>query len=152
VLIAEALLGSASRKFHRNGLHFSREARNAIESHTWPGNVRELANAVQRAALLAESDTVEPHDLALGSAALPAGRSHTGGGAPASSVESLTFDFAHGSFTAEAVEERLIREALRHERGNVSRAAKLLGMNRSSLRYRIERYKLDEYIQEVAAS
>ncbi len=155
LLIAESLLAAGARKFHRKGLHFSREAKEAIASHTWPGNVRELANAIQRAALLAESETIGPGELALGSSAIAAESAHGRSGrehAAAASVDDLTFDFAHGSFTAEAVEERLIREALRHERGNVSRAAKLLDMNRSSLRYRIERYKLDAFIQELAAS
>ena len=160
LLIAESLLAAAGRKFRRAGLHFSREAKQAIEEHTWPGNARELANAVQRAALLAESDAIGPHDLALGSSTVressaPASAfSHRAASAAAvaASVDELSFDFAHGSFTAEAVEERLICEALRHERGNVSRAAKLLGMNRSSLRYRIERYKLDAFVQEVATS
>lgn len=156
LLIAEALLAAAARKFHRGELQFSAAAKQAIERHPWPGNVRELANAIQRAALLAESDTVEPHDLTLSEAGRAGISAPPSGAAPATgtaeSVEDLSFDFSSGSFTAEAVEERLIREALRHERGNVSRAAKLLGMNRSSLRYRIERYKLDEFVQEVAAS
>ncbi|MCC6907282.1 MAG: sigma-54-dependent Fis family transcriptional regulator [Phycisphaerales bacterium] len=155
LLIAESLLAAAARKFHRDRLHFSAEAKRAVEAHNWPGNVRELANAIQRAALLAEGDAVQPHDLALGSTRIPGAAPEAGGSAasgPAARVEDLTFDFDHGSFTAEGVEERLIREALRHARGNVSRAAKLLDMNRSSLRYRIERYKLDEFIQEVSAT
>jgi len=157
ILIAESMLAGAAKKFHRSGLRFSAEARRAIESHAWPGNVRELANAIQRAALLAESDGVEAHDLAMVEAApQPALATPRGprdnGRTPAAGVDDLAFDFAHGTFTAEGVEERLIREALRHERGNVSRAAKLLGMNRSSLRYRIERYKLDEFIQELATA
>ena len=156
LLIAKALLATAARKFHRSGLRFSREADQAIEEHSWPGNARELANAVQRAALLAEYDVVGPQDLALGSATVRESSAFSSraafAGEVTASVEGLSFDFSNGSFTAEAVEQRLICEALRHERGNVSRAAKLLGMNRSSLRYRIERYKLDEFVQEAAAS
>ena len=41
-------------------------------------------------------------------------------------------------------------QALRHTRGNVSRAAKLIGMQRSSMRYRIDRYGLERYVVEVA--
>ncbi len=170
LLIAESLLAGAGRKFGRAGLRFSEAAKKAIESHAWPGNVRELANVIQRAALLAEKTCIEPCDLALGvperveGAPARAGVAAPEGAAPhahaardgrrlaATGVEDLTFDFARGSFSAEAVEERLIREALRHERGNVSRAAKLLGMNRSSLRYRIERYRLDQFIQELAST
>jgi len=156
-LIAESLLAAAGRKFHRAGLSFSAAAKEAIAAHAWPGNVRELANVIQRAALLAESECIDAADLALAAPASTPSRAtpqstRDSRRAPASGADDLTFDFAHGSFTAEAVEERLIREALRHERGNVSRAAKLLGMNRSSLRYRIERYKLDQFIQDLAAT
>ncbi|MCL4199612.1 MAG: sigma-54 dependent transcriptional regulator [Phycisphaerales bacterium] len=156
-LIAESLLAAAGRKFHRAGLRFSAAAKEAIAAHAWPGNVRELANVIQRAALLAESECIDAADLALAAPASTPSRAtpqstRDSRRAPASGADDLTFDFAHGSFTAEAVEERLIREALRHERGNVSRAAKLLGMNRSSLRYRIERYKLDQFIQDLAAT
>ncbi len=62
----------------------------------------------------------------------------------------LRFDFEHGLHRAEDVERELIMQALRHTHGNVSRAAKLIGMQRSSLRYRIDRYKLESYVAEVA--
>jgi two-component system, NtrC family, response regulator AtoC len=62
----------------------------------------------------------------------------------------LVFDFQHGVHTAAEVEKELIMQALRHTRGNVSRAAKLIAMQRSSLRYRIDRYQLESFVVEVA--
>ncbi|HET9378954.1 MAG TPA: sigma-54 dependent transcriptional regulator [Chthoniobacterales bacterium] len=48
----------------RNSLHFSSEALSALEQYSWPGNLRELRNVIERAAILAEGDRIEPSDLA----------------------------------------------------------------------------------------
>ncbi len=180
VLIAEAMLERLGRRYARTGKRLSDASRVAIQIHDWPGNVRELVNAVQRAVMLSDSDTVEPDDLGLslrtvageglvdGSelgiggrlgervagpimrhgpetvATLPAGNGT--GGAPGVPV----FDFQRGVHTVTEVEKELIKQALKHTRGNVSRAAKLIGMQRSSIRYRIERYGLDQYVLEVS--
>ncbi len=154
ILIAEHALAQVGRKMKRPELRLSDEARKAIAEHAWPGNVRELLNSVHRAAYLAPADLVTPQDLGLGATvgtksdgALKAQRKE----GKASSVEELAFDFARGAFSADAVEKHLIVEALRHCRGNVSKAAKLIGMNRSSFRYRIERYDLESLVQELAS-
>lgn len=63
----------------------------------------------------------------------------------------LRFDFVHGVHLADDVERELIVQALAHTRGNVSRAARLIGMQRSSFRYRIERYGLEARVAELGA-
>jgi DNA-binding NtrC family response regulator len=149
MLLAESFLRRAEREFGRDGLRFSDSAARSLRDHDWPGNVRELANAIQRAAMLAQGPEVVPEDLGLGAVRLtprPAARDaernlETG---------DLIFDFEAGTHTAEEVERALIVQALEHCRGNVSRAAKLIGMNRGSLRYRIERYALEGAVQEAA--
>lgn len=157
LLIAESLLSSVSNQMHRPGLSFGDDALDAMKEHTWPGNVRELANAIHRAALLSKSETISADDLGLARGGIPgralgasASAQARASSNSASSADELAFDFSNGALTAEAVERELIVQALRHARGNVSRAAKLIGMNRSSLRYRIERYDLDEFVQELA--
>lgn len=155
LVIADSLVRRARKKFGRPALELSPEAVEAIREHSWPGNVRELANAIHRAALLAPRDVIEPADLGLAAAPSVPGTSNTNQARRKVSTparpEELTFDFESGAFTAEAVERRLIVVALEHSHGNVSRAAKLIGMNRSSLRYRLERYSLEELVQEIAA-
>jgi two-component system response regulator FlrC len=138
-----------------------------MASHNWPGNVRELVNTVQRAVMLSDGEVIEPADLALGGgqsgafefladdlpspATAPDAAPHDNGApAPPATRGSLVFDFEHGPHRAEDVERELVMQALRHTHGNVSRAAKLIGMQRSSLRYRIERYHLDGYVAEMA--
>ncbi len=146
-LLAETMLERMGRRYGRTDMAFSDAALAAIESHSWPGNVRELVNAVQRAAMLAPGRVVEPADLALTAArSVPAVSVRP---APPSNG-TLRFDFESGEHTAEAVERMLIMQALEETRGNVSRAAKLIGMQRSSFRYRIERYRLEEFVTEVA--
>jgi two-component system response regulator AtoC len=73
------------------------------------------------------------------------GHAHAAGNGP------LTFDFDAGVHKAEDVEKELIVQSLRRTHGNVSKAAKLIGMQRSSFRYRIERYGLQELVQEIAS-
>jgi DNA-binding NtrC family response regulator len=101
---------------------FEPDAMAALLAHPWPGNVRELDHAVERAVLLAAGDRVSVADIGL---TVPAD-------GPA------TFD----RLTLDEVERELIRRALKRCEGNVSEAAKLLGLSRSALYRRLERHGL----------
>ncbi|MCC6323045.1 MAG: sigma-54-dependent Fis family transcriptional regulator [Phycisphaerales bacterium] len=165
LLIADSALERWSRRYGRADMRFHDLARTAIAAHAWPGNVRELVNSVQRAVMLCEGHTIHADDLGLGEAAAPDQPHPTNGfhaapfkTAPANGAAdhahpgrpgSLVFDFVNGPYLAEDVEKELVIQALRHTQGNVSRAAKLIGMQRSSLRYRIERYQLDSLVAEM---
>lgn len=135
LLIAEHLLSQFARRYGRDGLAFGDDAKAAINGHGWPGNVRELANAVQRAAMLASGDRIGAGDLSL----------TTRQAKP--QTDGIVFDFEHGLHRADEVERELMVQALEWTRGNVSRAARLIGMQRSSFRYRIDRYGLEEHIR-----
>ncbi len=139
VLIAREMLARFRAEFRLPPCALSREAEAALAGYAWPGNVRELINVVQRAAMLVDGDTLNANDLGLptGSAAPGAARP----GEPEARRE-LVFDFEHGPHTAKDIERELIIQALRHTGGNVARAARLIGMQRSSIRHRIEKYGL----------
>ena len=94
----------------------------ALLAHPWPGNVRELDHAVERAALMAQGETIRAADLGL-----RAGRE----GPPRLEEMSL-----------EDVEALLIKKALARFSGNVSHAADALGLSRSALYRRLQRYGL----------
>jgi len=143
VLIAGAVLEKLGRQYGRDGLGLAADAGAAIRSHDWPGNVRELLNLLQRAALLATGEQIRASDLGLRAAA-------SSPPVDGASGQGLCFDFDSGECTAERVERELIVQALRHAGGNVSRASRLLEMQRSSLRYRIERFGLEELVKELA--
>ena len=160
--IAEVMLERMGRRYARTDRRFSEAAREAISDHPWPGNVRELVNSVRRGVMLSDGSAIEPEDLGLEPAAppvehltpsiMPHAHVPTQSHAPITPSESgIRFDFEHGIHTAADVEKELIMQALRFTRGNVSRAAKLIGMQRSSLRYRIDRYQLEQYVVEVAS-
>jgi DNA-binding NtrC family response regulator len=63
--IAKAFLARQSERMGSEGLHFSREAEQAVRQYGWPGNVRELENAIERAAILSESDEISAELLGI---------------------------------------------------------------------------------------
>jgi DNA-binding NtrC family response regulator len=101
---------------------FDEGAIKALLAHAWPGNVRELDHAVERAVLMAQGETIRSADLGL-----RAGRE----GPPRLEEMSL-----------EDVEALLIKKALARFNGNVSHAANALGLSRSALYRRLQRYGL----------
>ena len=98
------------------------EALRALLAHPWPGNVRELDHVLERAVLMARGTVLEAGDLGLRASS---------GGAPA--LEQMTLD---------EVERVLIQKALARHGGNVSDAARTLGLSRSALYRRLERHGL----------
>ena len=99
---------------------FAPDAMELVLRHAWPGNVRELDHAVERAVLLAEGSAVRARDLGLDSAGV-------------SSLDQMSL---------EEVERVLIQKALTRAAGNVSEAAKALGLSRSALYRRLTRHGL----------
>jgi DNA-binding NtrC family response regulator len=122
MLAAEFLARHASR-YGKVLAGFEPEAMEALLAHSWPGNVRELEHAVERAVLLAGGERVSAADIGL--------TRREGGGPPG--FERLTLD---------EVERELIRRALKRHDGNVSEAARSLGLSRSALYRRLERHGL----------
>jgi transcriptional regulator of acetoin/glycerol metabolism len=93
----------------------------SLVDHPWPGNVRELDHAVERAVLMAQGNVIHVADLGL----------RAGGPEAAARLEEMSL---------EDVEAFLIRKAMSRY-GNVSHAAKALGLSRSALYRRLERYR-----------
>ncbi len=124
VLLAEHFLERTRERLGRSELRFGRDARRMLMTHPWPGNVRELVNAVERAGALARSDRIEPEDLLPG----------IGQRTPVRSVREGTL-----KATLQKAEEAAILDALNESGGNISRAARLLGVSRQHLHTRIRR-------------
>jgi DNA-binding NtrC family response regulator len=122
--LAQYFLKRHAARYGKERSGFSEEALQDLRGYDWPGNVRELDHAVERAVLLARLPTLQPEDFALSA---PAGR-------PAASPGSDT--------SLEALEREAIRQALAKHDGNVSLAAKALGLSRSALYRRLQRYGL----------
>jgi two-component system, NtrC family, response regulator AtoC len=103
----------------------SEGAMERLMSYHWPGNVRELENVVERSVLLAQGPRVEPSDVKIDTAPR---RSTAAAGSDHFLPEGMTLD---------EYEQSVIREALKRANGNKSQAARLLGLTRNALRYRL---------------
>jgi transcriptional regulator with PAS, ATPase and Fis domain len=100
-------------------------------AYHWPGNVRELENVIERSLVMATGTELDAGDIKMESAPRP--RAQTGD-APPFLPEGLSLD---------QYEQEIIREALRRADGNKSQAARLLGLTRNALRYRLTQMGLE---------
>ena len=98
----------------------------------WPGNVRELENIIERAVVMTAGPRIDAGDIRLDIAAPGSHASSQAAGAPA-------IMFLPEGMTLEQFEDKLIREALQRAGGNKSQAARLLGLSRNALRYRLSK-------------
>ncbi len=119
--LAEHFLRRYAARYRKPLGGFEAEALGALESHAWPGNVRELDHTLERAVLMAQGSLLRAGDLGLQRASSPA------------KLEDLPL---------EDVERVLIRKALERHEGNVSQAAKALGLSRSALYRRLQHHGL----------
>jgi DNA-binding NtrC family response regulator len=120
--LAEHFLARYAARYRKPVAGFEPEALAALAAHPWPGNVRELDDTLERAVLMAQAPLLRPGDLGL-----------RGGPGGAPRLDELTL---------EEVERVLIRKALERHEGNVSQAAKSLGLSRSALYRRLQHHGL----------
>jgi DNA-binding NtrC family response regulator len=122
--LAEHFLSQYSERYRRSIQLFTEEALAALVRHSWPGNVRELDHVVERAVLMSSGSVVTAFDLGLN--AVRDGRT-------AAPLEEMSL---------EEVERLLIQKALARFGGNANRAAEALGLSRSALYRRLQKYGL----------
>src|SRR6266699_2840259 len=123
-LLAHHFLHGYAQRYRKNISTFDPAALKALHEHSWPGNVRELDHAVERGVLLSPGPAVRAADLGLRPQA-------TGGVAK---LEERSHD---------EVEKYLIQRTLARHEGNVSQAAKALGLSRSAMYRRLQKHRLE---------
>ena len=131
-LLVDHFLQRAGKKFGRESITISPDALERLRCHSWPGNVRELENQIERLVVLARGDRVTLQDL------------------PETLQDGAEADSAVNGFRLPAegvrlpeLERYLIQQALRRSRGNLGRAARLLGISYKTLQYRIRKHELE---------
>jgi DNA-binding NtrC family response regulator len=120
--LANYFLGTHARRYRKNIVGFDQNALQAMQEHPWQGNVRELNHVVERAVLMTQMNCIRASDLALRAGSVTPGR-----------LEEMSL---------EEVEGFLIKKALARYGGNVSHAASALGLSRSALYRRLQRFDL----------
>lgn len=136
--IANHYLDNYKKKFGKPDLKVSPAARTMIRDYPWPGNVRELVNVLERAVLLCKEPMIEPHHLPI---EMPVGARRAT--AVRRSDGRIELELPTGIVTLDEVERALIEATLKRTRGNVSRAAELMGTSRGALRNKLTRYKIE---------
>lgn len=123
-LLAEHFLGVYSKKYRKRIKGISADAMKKLNQYQWPGNVRELQHALERAVIMSDSDTLQPDDFLLST------RSEK--------VAEIEID----TYNLDEVEKNIIIKVLKQNQGNVTQAATVLGLTRTSLYRRMEKYGL----------
>lgn len=123
-LLADHFLGIYSKKYRKKIKGISSDAMKKLNQYQWPGNVRELQHALERAVIMSDSDTLQPDDFLLTT------RSEK--------VAEIEID----TYNLEEVEKNIIVKVLKQNQGNVTQAATILGLTRTSLYRRMEKYGL----------
>ena len=129
-LLVDYYLNHFSQKYKRD-LTIAVGDMTSLCQYSWPGNVRELAHAIERAVILSEGENLDVSSVV---------------GNTTSNVNStnnpIENNNAYDTFDLEALEQRTVRAALTHHQGNVSHAAKALGLTRGAMYRRLEKYGL----------
>jgi DNA-binding NtrC family response regulator len=120
-VLAEFFLRKYSDQYQKTGLKLSVRAMEQMMSHPWPGNIRELEHAIEKAVILSEKGVIS--DITL-----------------TTRIESDKASSTSTTLNLEAHEKMVIQQALKEVQGNITKAAKALGINRSTLYQKMKKY------------
>jgi two-component system response regulator AtoC len=129
-LLARAFLAMHGARYRKPELYFTREAEQKLLGWHWPGNVRELRNMLEQIVLMAQDSAITPAELLLPALPPP---DETGPMAPPATSDALNL---------EGMERQFLVTALGKSDWNVTQAARMLGLSRDALRYRMEKYSI----------
>lgn len=119
-------LQSFKEKYHKSHLKIGRDAMKILESHNWPGNVREIQHTIERGVIMSDGHEIKATDFNLSQNSLD---------------ESTNLpDFEN--LNLNEIEKLLVQKSLEKHQGNISKAAKELGLTRAALYRRLEKFNL----------
>ncbi|WP_422091380.1 sigma-54-dependent transcriptional regulator [Tenacibaculum ovolyticum] len=121
-LLANHFLNKLNQKYRKKIDGFSKQALNGLKKYHWPGNIREIEHIIERAVIITDNTQIQIEDLHF-------------------STKKLETSIS-ASLNLEETEKLLIEQALQKHQGNISRAAKDLGLTRAALYRRLEKHQL----------
>jgi transcriptional regulator with PAS, ATPase and Fis domain len=122
--LATHFIAIYSKKYNKNISKLTSAALSKLQSYHWPGNIRELQHAIERAIILSENDSLEAGDFLF------------------SPIDDQKEGFVFDSYNLDHIEKKVIEHTLKNHSGNISTAAKELGLTRASLYRRMEKFGL----------
>jgi transcriptional regulator with PAS, ATPase and Fis domain len=123
-ILADHFLKIYNKKYKKNVSRISNEAINKLNQYHWPGNVRELQHAIERALIMSDSGQLTAEDFVLSS--------------PVRKSDELELQ----TYNLDEIEKNVIIKVMKQNQGNISQAASELGLTRTSLYRRMEKYGL----------
>ncbi|UCG28877.1 MAG: sigma-54-dependent Fis family transcriptional regulator, partial [Bacteroidales bacterium] len=121
--LVDYFLNKYEKKYQKYPLRISGPAYDKLIRHSWPGNIRELKHTVEKAVILCDTGTLEPDDFHFGS-------------------RPVALKSEQDSMRLADVEKKLIEKALDESRGNLSKAARILDISRTTLYSKVKKYDL----------
>ena len=122
----ELYLQMFREKYHKSHLIINEEALAILQSHKWPGNVREIQHTIERGVIMSEDHEIKPSDFNLST----------------QTTESKIPTNEYDNLNLQDIEKLLVQKALDKYEGNISKAAKELGLTRAALYRRLEKFNL----------
>lgn len=123
-LLANHFFQIYTKKYKKPIRGFTKDAMKRLEEGNWPGNVRELQHVIERAVIMTESEWINPNDLQM------------------RSVNKASEELELDNYDLDKVEKTIILKVMKMHQGNISKAASELGLTRTSLYRRMEKYGL----------
>ena len=125
IMLANHFSTLYSNKYLKPGLHFDKSAKEKLISYHYPGNVRELQYSIERAVIMADDDVLQAKDIIF------------------SPIEtSKQFDVQPSELNLSSIEKNTILKVIEKHNGNISKAAKELGLTRTALYRRLNKYDI----------
>jgi DNA-binding NtrC family response regulator len=121
-LLTQYFTAKMSKKYHKQPFNITAKAIHKLKTYHWPGNIRELEHIVERAVIISDNTEITPDDLHF---------------------STQRFDVeVSGNLNLETTEKKMVSKAMEKHHGNISKAAKDLGLTRAALYRRLEKHNL----------